>query len=174
MIYTSKYSSPLGELLLAEKENKLIGLWLKNQNYYGEIIKDEEIIEANNREILLKTKSWLDRYFKKEKPSVKELEINLIGTPFRKKVWTLLLNIPYGKLITYKDLANEYEKKNKSKTSARAIGTAVKHNPISIIIPCHRVVGKNNTLTGYAGGIENKRILLEHEKEGEEDEEKKM
>lgn len=174
MIYTSKYPSPLGELLLAEKENKLIGLWLKNQNYYGEIIKDEEIIEANNREILLKTKSWLDRYFKKEKPNVKELEINLIGTPFRKKVWTLLLNIPYGKLITYKDLANEYEKKNKSKTSARAIGTAVKHNPISIIIPCHRVVGKNNTLTGYAGGIEKKRILIEHEKEGEENAEKKM
>ena len=164
MIYTSNYKSPIGNLLIASKENKLVGLWIENQKYYLSNFKDE-IIETENLEILVKTKKWLDRYFKGEKPDISELEINPIGSEFRKSVWEILKNIPYGEVITYNDIAKELAKqKGIKKMSAQAVGGAVGHNPISIIIPCHRVVGSNGSLTGYAGGIKNKIYLLEHEK----------
>ena len=164
MIYTSNYKSPIGNLLIASKENKLVGLWIENQKYYISNFKDK-IIETENLEILVKTKKWLDRYFKGEKPDISELEINLIGSEFRKSVWEILKNIPYGEVITYNDIAKELAKqKGIKKMSAQAVGGAVGHNPISIIIPCHRVVGSNGSLTGYAGGIKKKIYLLEHEK----------
>ena len=164
MIYTSNYKSPIGNLLIASKENKLVGLWIENQKYYLSNFKDK-IIETENLEILVKTKKWLDRYFKGEKPDISELEINLIGSEFRKSVWEILKNIPYGEVITYNDIAKELAKqKGIKKMSAQAVGGAVGHNPISIIIPCHRVVGSNGSLTGYAGGIKKKIYLLEHEK----------
>lgn len=164
MIYTSNYKSPIGNLLIASKENKLVGLWIENQKYYLSNFKDE-IIETENLEILVKTKKWLDRYFKGEKPDISELEINPIGSEFRKSVWEILKNIPYGEVITYNDIAKELAKqKGIKKMSAQAVGGAVGHNPISIIIPCHRVVGSNGSLTGYAGGIKKKIYLLEHEK----------
>lgn len=164
MIYTSNYKSPIGNLLIASKENKLVGLWIENQKYYLSNFKDK-IIETENLEILVKTKKWLDRYFKGEKPDISELEINPIGSEFRKSVWEILKNIPYGEVITYNDIAKELAKqKGIKKMSAQAVGGAVGHNPISIIIPCHRVVGSNGSLTGYAGGIKKKIYLLEHEK----------
>ena len=164
MIYTSNYKSPIGNLLIASKENKLVGLWIENQKYYLSNFK-AKIIETENLEILVKTKKWLDRYFKGEKPDISELEINLIGSEFRKSVWEILKNIPYGEVITYNDIAKELAKqKGIKKMSAQAVGGAVGHNPISIIIPCHRVVGSNGSLTGYAGGIKKKIYLLEHEK----------
>ncbi len=164
MIYTSNYKSSIGNLLIASKENKLVGLWIENQKYYLSNFKDK-IIETENLEILVKTKKWLDRYFKGEKPDISELEINLIGSEFRKSVWEILKNIPYGEVITYNDIAKELAKqKGIKKMSAQAVGGAVGHNPISIIIPCHRVVGSNGSLTGYAGGIKKKIYLLEHEK----------
>lgn len=164
MIYTSNYKSPIGNLLIASKENKLVGLWIENQKYYLSNFKDK-IIETENLEILVKTKKWLDRYFKGEKPDISELGINLIGSEFRKSVWEILKNIPYGEVITYNDIAKELAKqKGIKKMSAQAVGGAVGHNPISIIIPCHRVVGSNGSLTGYAGGIKKKIYLLEHEK----------
>ena len=164
MIYTSNYKSPIGNLLIASKENKLVGLWIENQKYYLSNFKDK-IIETENLEILVKTKKWLDRYFKGEKPDISELEINFIGSEFRKSVWEILKNIPYGEVITYNDIAKELAKqKGIKKMSAQAVGGAVWHNPISIIIPCHRVVGSNGSLTGYAGGIKKKIYLLEHEK----------
>ena len=164
MIYTSNYKSPIGNLLIASKENKLVGLWIENQKYYLSNFKDK-IIETENLEILVKTKKWLDRYFKGEKTDISELEINLIGSEFRKSVWEILKNIPYGEVITYNDIAKELAKqKGIKKMSAQAVGGAVGHNPISIIIPCHRVVGSNGSLTGYAGGIKKKIYLLEHEK----------
>ena len=164
MIYTSNYKSPIGNLLIASKENKLVGLWIENQKYYLSNFKDK-IIETENLEILKKKKKWLDRYFKGEKPDISELEINLIGSEFRKSVWEILKNIPYGEVITYNDIAKELAKqKGIKKMSAQAVGGAVGHNPISIIIPCHRVVGSNGSLTGYAGGIKKKIYLLEHEK----------
>lgn len=167
MIYTSTYNSILGKLLLASKNNKLIGIWIENQKYYLGDFKNsnEEIKEKDDEEILVKTKNWLDRYFNKEKPDIKELELNPMGSEFRKEVWRILCTIPYGKVITYNDIAKQIaHNRGLKKMSAQAIGGAVAHNPISIIIPCHRVVGTNGSLTGYAGGIDKKIYLLKLEK----------
>ena len=163
MIYTAHYKSPIVDILLVSKNNKLIGLWLEGQKYYLSNIKEE--IKEEDREILVKTKEWLDRYFKGEKPSIDELDLNPIGSDFRKSVWKILCEIPYGEVITYKDIADTIAKqKGLKKMSSQAVGGAVSHNPISIIIPCHRVVGSNGSLTGYAGGIDKKVYLLKHEK----------
>ena len=164
MIYTTHYKSPIGDLLLASKDNKLIGLWIEGQKYYMSNFL-EEMKENDNDKTLLKAKKWLDRYFNKEKPSIKELELNPMGSEFRQAVWKILCEIPYGKVTTYKEIAEEIaEQKGIDKMSAQAVGGAVGHNPISIIIPCHRVVGTNGDLTGYAGGIDKKKYLLEREK----------
>lgn len=163
MIYTTHYKSPLGDILLASKNNKLIGLWIEEEKYYLSDLKDE--IKEEEKEILEKTKYWLDRYFKGEKPSIDELDLSPLGSDFRKSVWKILCEIPYGEVITYKDIADTIAKqKGLKKMSSQAVGGAVGHNPISIIIPCHRVVGTNGSLTGYAGGIDKKVYLLKHEK----------
>lgn len=152
-----------GKLLIASKDNKLIGLWIEGQKHYLRNIK-EELVENDNEEILIKTKKWLDRYFLGEKPKIEELDICLNGTFFEKTVWELLKKIPYGEVTTYKELAiNVAKKLGKENMSAQAVGGAVGHNPISIIIPCHRVVGTTGSLTGYAGGIDKKVKLLEFE-----------
>ena len=164
MIYTSHYLSPLGDILLASLNNELIGLWFKDQKYYLSFIK-EEIKEKNDERILLQAKNWLDRYFKGEKPNIAELKCNPIGSDFQKQVWKILCEIPYGKTITYKEIAKKIAKEKGLKSmSAQAVGGAVGHNPISIIIPCHRVVGSNGNLTGYAGGLDKKEYLLRLEK----------
>ncbi len=163
MISTAHYNSPLGDILLASKDNKLIGLWIEGQKYFLSSIK-EEIQENSNDGVLLATKSWLDRYFNGQKPNIDELNLSPIGSDFRQAVWKILCKIPYGETITYNDIAKEIARQRKiKKMSAQAIGGAVGHNPISIIIPCHRVVGTNGNLTGYAGGIEKKIWLLRHE-----------
>lgn len=163
MVHISHYHSPIGNILLASKENQLIGLWIENQKHYLSNLK-EECIEQEDT-ILKKTKRWLDRYFNGENPSINELELNPIGTDFQKKVWEILKEIPYGKTITYKMIAEKIAKEKGIKTmSSQAVGNAAGHNPISIIIPCHRVVGTNGSLTGYAGGIKIKMKLLTHEK----------
>lgn len=163
-MYKTTYKSPIGNLLIASKDNKLVGLWVENQKYYLSNFK-EEIVEAKNLEILVKTKKWLDIYFNGENPDINELEISLVGSEFRKSVWEILKNIPYGEVISYNDIAKELAKqKGITRMSAQAVGVAVGHNPISIIIPCHRVVGTNGSLTGYASGIKKKIYLLEHEK----------
>ena len=160
MIYISHYPSPLGDILLASKNNELIGLWFEGQKYYLASI-NEEMQEKNDEEIFLKTKNWLDRYFKGGQPNIKELSLN----PIRKKVWKILCDIPYGKTITYKEIAEKLAKEKGLKSmSAQAVGGAVGHNPISIIIPCHRVVGTSGNLTGYAGGLDKKEYLLKLEK----------
>ena len=164
MVYTTHYKSPVGDILLASKDNKLIGLWIEGQKHYLSNLKEEKQ-ENDKEEILIKTKKWLDRYFKAEKPSIKELELNPIGSKFREQVWKILCDIPYGQVITYNDIAKEIAKQRGMKRmSAQAVGGAVGHNPISIIIPCHRVIGTNGSLTGYAGGINKKVFLLKHEK----------
>ena len=164
MIYISHYPSPLGDILLASKNNELIVLWFEGQKYYLGSIK-EETKEKNDEEILIKTKNWLDSYFKGERPNIKELAINPIGSNFRKEVWKILCEIPYGSTITYKVIAEKIAKEKGLKSmSAQAIGGAVGHNPISIIIPCHRVIGTSGNLTGYAGGLDKKLYLLKLEK----------
>lgn len=163
MIYTSYYNSPVGKLLLASKNNKLIGVWIENQKYYLSNLKEKMQIK-DDEEILIKTKNWLDRYFENKNPHISELDIEPIGTDFSKKVWTILCTTPYGKVITYGEIAKKISKAmNKDKMSAQAVGNAVAHNPISIIIPCHRVIGANGNLTGYAGGLDIKMRLLKHE-----------
>ncbi|MGN0014111.1 MAG: methylated-DNA--[protein]-cysteine S-methyltransferase [Candidatus Gastranaerophilaceae bacterium] len=164
MICKTNYDSPLGKITLACYANNIIGLWLENQKYFGDTVS-EEMIENNNLEIFNLTKNWLDRYFAGEKPPISEIPIAPIGNEFRQAVWTILCEIPYGEVTTYRDIANKIAKQRGiEKMSAQAVGGAVGHNPIPIIIPCHRVVGKNGSLTGYAGGIKTKIKLLELEK----------
>lgn len=163
MKYYTEYMSKVGKLTLASDGEYLIGLWIENQEHFMATI-DEEIIRNDNLEVFKEARIWLDRYFNKEKPSIKSLKLKLQGTEFRKNVWNVLCDIPYGKTMTYKQIAKKIEEiTGKEKMSAQAVGQAVGHNPISIIIPCHRVVGTDGSLTGYAGGIDVKKKLLEHE-----------
>ncbi len=164
MIYKTYYNSPLGKILLASENNKLIGLWFENQKYFlGSIT--EELVENNQEEILVKTKNWLDEYFKGNNPSIEYLALAPIGSAFAKTVWQVLKNIPYGTTTTYKNISLEVANiLNKKSISCQAIGGAIGHNPISIIIPCHRVIASNGSLTGYAGGLDKKKKLLEHER----------
>lgn len=149
--------------MLASKNSKLIGVWIEGQKYYLGGLK-EEIQEKKDEVLLIKTKKWLDRYFVGEKPKISELDLEPIGSNFAKNVWKILCEIPYGKVTTYGEITKKVAKKMKKNTmSAQAVGGAVGHNPISIIIPCHRVVGTNGNLTGYAGGIDKKIFLLKHE-----------
>lgn len=160
MIHMMRYHSPIGDIFIASKDNKLVGLWIEGQKHFLSTIK-EEIKESYEESILLKTKNWLNRYFNKENPQISELEISLTGSDFRIAVWNILCTIPYGKTITYGDIAKEIARQRGiKKMSSQAIGSAVGHNPISIIIPCHRVVGSNGKLGGYAGGVDKKIYLL--------------
>ena len=137
---------------------------LEKYNYKSSITLKEEPINNDQIEILQKTKNWLDRYFKGEKPDIKELSLKPQGSLFRQEVWKLLCEIPYGEVTTYGKIAKVVAQKlHKEKMSGQAVGNAVGHNPISIIIPCHRVVGTSGSLTGYAGGIDKKIALLKHE-----------
>ncbi|MCI8575898.1 MAG: methylated-DNA--[protein]-cysteine S-methyltransferase [Bacilli bacterium] len=163
MIYKTHYTSPIGEILLAGKDNKLIGLWFEDQKYYLHGFH-EKMLENDQYAVFLKTKDWLDKYFKGENPNIHDLEMEPIGSDFRKAVWKCLIEISYGQVITYSDIAKEIAKqKGIQSVCAQAVGGAVGHNPISIIIPCHRVVGKNGSLTGYAGGLKRKSYLLKLE-----------
>ena len=163
MIYKTYYDSPVGKLFIASDGENIIGLCMEGQKYYLDKIEKEGILK-DDLAIFKKTKKWLDRYFKQEKPEVSEISLAPEGNTFRQYIWELLCEIPYGETITYGELAKKVAKKlNKPSMSTQAVGNAVGHNPISIIIPCHRVVGKNGSLTGYAGGIDKKIKLLEIE-----------
>ncbi|MEG0229114.1 MAG: methylated-DNA--[protein]-cysteine S-methyltransferase [Oscillospiraceae bacterium] len=163
MYYSTTYSSPVGLLTLACNDDSLIGLWIKGQKYHGESIF-KSFTTKNNTPIFNKTKIWLDKYFSKQMPNILELPLSPIGSDFRQEVWQILCEIPYGKVITYGEIARKIAvKKNLKTMSSQAVGGAVGHNPISIIIPCHRVVGSNGSLTGYAAGVDIKKKLLEFE-----------
>lgn len=163
MYYSTRYSSPLGAITIASDGENLIGLWLEGQKYFGSTVS-ENLIENNDLNIFIVTKEWLDRYFAGEKPKISELQLAPNGGELRKLVWDILCEIPYGETITYGEIAKKVAfKMNKKSMSSQAVGGAVGHNPISIIIPCHRVMGTNGNLTGYAGGIDKKIKLLEHE-----------
>lgn len=158
-MYYTIYNSIVGRLYLVSKDNKLVGVYIENQKYFLRNIKD--ITLNNNLEIFIKTKEWLDRYFRGDKPDIDELPLELNGTEFQKLVWEILKTIPYGKVITYGEIAKKVGKiVGKEKMSSQAIGSAISKNPISIIIPCHRIVGSNGNLVGYAGGILTKEKLL--------------
>lgn len=162
MQYTSKYISPLGDIILAADHNGLTGLWFKGQKYFALYLDKEH--EEGNLPALEIAKKWLDIYFSGEEPDFK-VPIHLTGTKFQNEVWELLYEIPYGKTVTYGEIAKRLAKKRGiSNMSAQAVGGAIGHNSISVIVPCHRVVGANGSLTGYAGGINKKIALLKLEK----------
>lgn len=162
MNYSTTYSSPLGIITLACDGSSLVGLWIEGQKYHGAAFEDDK--DSKCKTIFDSAKKWLDRYFAGEKPSISELPLAPAGSEFRQEVWNILCEIPYGKVITYGEIAKKMaEKMNRQRMSSQAVGGAVGHNPISIIIPCHRVVGSNGSLTGYAGGINIKVKLLELE-----------
>lgn len=154
MQYTTKYQSPVGEILLAADDIGLTGLWFEGEKYYAlSLEKDHEEKEVP---VFAEVKQWLDIYFAGKEPAFMP-SIHMIGTPFQMEVWELLREIPYGKTTTYGELAKQIAKRRGlERMSAQAVGFAVGHNEISIIVPCHRVVGTNGSLTGYAGGIEKK------------------
>lgn len=160
MYYKTYYDSPLGKILLVCNETSLIGLWLKDQKYYSGTLAQDPILK-NDHAVLHTVILWLDAYFNLQKPTIYALSLAPIGSAFRQRVWKILCNIPYGKIVTYGDIAKQIASENNINTmSAQAVGNAVAHNPISIIIPCHRVVGAHGSLTGYAGGIDKKVYLL--------------
>lgn len=164
--YKTTYTSPLGKLTIASDAKKITGAWLEGQKYFEASIKNNTVHENNTLKVFIETKEWLNRYFNKEKPEISEIPMAPPGTPFQLDVWNILCKIPYGKTVTYKEIAEIIASKyNKKSMSAQAIGGAVGHNPISIIIPCHRVIGSNGKITGYAGGLNNKIKLLKLENE---------
>ena len=149
----SRYASPLGEIVLAADGESLIGLWFAGQAHFGAGLRDAA---EGDCAVLAEAKTWLDDYFAGKIPT-QTPKLAPRGTPFQQKVWAALLQIPRGETVTYGELAR------KVGSHARAAGGAVGRNPISIMIPCHRVVGKDGSLTGYAGGTERKAALLELE-----------
>ncbi len=161
--YQTEYKSPLGDIsICCDEQENIVGLWFNGQKYFCNI--NGKIIRKDKLKIFNITKNWLDKYFKGENPDIKNIPLKLIGTDFQKKVWTILHKIPYGTTTTYGNIAKQIAKQNNiTKMSAQAVGGAVGHNPIAIIIPCHRVIGKNGKLTGYAAGIDKKQKLLELE-----------
>ncbi len=162
MHYTSQYTSPLGDITMASNGESLTGLWFNGQKYFADTLPTENC--EKELPIFEQTASWLDTYFRGEIPDFTPA-LHMDSSPFRVMVWEILLNIPYGKVITYGAIARMITAKTGQKTmSAQAVGGAVGHNPVSIIVPCHRVVGTSGSLTGYAGGIDRKTGLLSLEK----------
>lgn len=161
MQYINYYSSPLGKITLASNGNELIGLWFNGQKYFASTLTKE--YEQKNLPVFEQTAKWLDIYFSGKNPDFMP-PLFLSSTSFRNEVWKILLAIPYGSVITYGGIADIMAKKRGAENmSAQAIGGAVGHNPISIIVPCHRVMGKNGSLTGYASGVDIKEKLLKIE-----------
>ena len=158
MHYTTFYESPIGRMLLAADETGLTGLWFEGQKYFARCLDRET--EEKELPVFAEAKRWLDIYFSGKEPDFTP-PLHFTGTDFQKEVWEILCAIPYGQTMTYGAIADQLAKKRElSRMSAQAVGGAVGHNNLSIIVPCHRVVGSDGSLTGYAGGIERKTFLL--------------
>ena len=157
MMVKTNYDSPIGLLTLASDGEAIIGLWIEGQKYFAAGIPTNLPVRGD-LPVFLQARDWLDRYFAGERPAASELTLAPQGSAFRQSVWQVLCEIPYGQTVTYGEIAKRLGCK-----SAQAVGGAVGHNPVSIIIPCHRVLGADKSLTGYAGGVEKKIWLLRHE-----------
>lgn len=161
MHYITTYPSPVGEILLAADGSGLTGLWLEGAKYYGQQLQKEH--ETREIPVLAEAKQWLDIYFSGREPDFMP-ELHMLGTPFQKEVWEILRTIPYGETVTYGEIAGKIAaSRGLKRMSAQAVGNAVGRNGISIMVPCHRVIGANGSLTGYAGGIDKKMALLKLE-----------
>jgi methylated-DNA-[protein]-cysteine S-methyltransferase len=161
MEYIHKIKSPLGQLTVSSDGQNISGLWIEGQKYFAKTL-EKDVLEQN-LPVFETLEKWLALYFSGGEPDFMP-PLNPRGSPFQKSVWNNLCKIPYGQTTSYGELAKQFDRENKGKhTSPRAIGGAVGRNPISILIPCHRVIGKNGSLTGYAGGIAAKTMLLKLE-----------
>lgn len=161
MIYTCTIDTLLGAMTAAAAEDKLIGLWFVGQRHYP--VDAPTWVNQPEHPILAALGGWLENYFKGQVGRL-DLPLNPRGTPFQKAVWGILLRLPPGKTTTYGDIAKQLAaERGVASMSSQAVGGAIARNPISILIPCHRVVGANGSLTGYAGGIDKKRTLLQLE-----------
>lgn len=162
MLYYKKVASPLGEITLRSDGEALTGLWFADDKHYG--AKDIAGAALADLDIFVQAEAWLAEYFAGREPKV-SVPLKLQGSEFQMQVWRLLQDIPYGRLVTYGDIAKKIAaQKGMARMSAQAVGGAVGHNPLCIIVPCHRVVGANGSLTGYGGGMWRKVRLLELEK----------
>ena len=162
MTYIQHYDSPLGGILLAADEIGLTGLWFDGQKCFARDLSGERVDQETPA--LTEARRWLDSYFTGKEPDFTP-PLHPVGSAFRRSVWEILLQIPYGQTTTYGEIARQLaEKQGLARMSAQAVGGAVGYNKNSIIIPCHRVVGTNGSLTGYAGGIHKKEQLLELER----------
>lgn len=160
MKYLKTYTSPLGIIYMSSDGEYLTGLWFSKSR---DEKKHHDEYQEKDLKIFVETEKWLDLYFQGRKPDFTP-KYKIEGTPFRLAVSKIMCKIPYGSVVTYQDIANELAKmKGIAKMSAQAVGGAVGWNPVCLIVPCHRVVGKNGSLTGYGGGIQNKVKLLELE-----------
>lgn len=161
--YQTTMETAIGNITLGSDGEHLVGSWTEGQRYFGDTVP-KEMLPKDSLRVFAITKDWLNRYFDGEQPQISELPLAPIGGAFRQAVWKLLTEIPYGEVVTYGELAQKIaQQRGLEKMSARAVGVAVGHNPISIIIPCHRVVGAKGNLTGFSGGIPMKLWLLQHE-----------
>ena len=162
MDYTHHYDSPLGGITLASDGDAIIGLWFDGQKFFADTLDSE--FEEKSLPVFDRADRWLDIYFSGKAPDFTP-KLNMRTTAFRKAVWDIMLTIPYGQTMTYGKIADIIAiQSGLQRMSAQAVGGAVGHNSISLIIPCHRVVGTNGSLTGYAGGINKKVRLLQMEK----------
>lgn len=162
MQYINRYTSPIGKITMASDGEALTGLWFDGQKYFALYLDKDN--EEKDLPIFDMAKKWLDIYFSGKEPNFK-LPLKFTGSEFQNEVWEILYAIPYGKTVTYGEIAKELaNRRGIGKMSAQAVGGAVGKNEISVIVPCHRVVGSNGSLTGYAGGIDKKISLLKLEK----------
>ncbi|MCI5699659.1 MAG: methylated-DNA--[protein]-cysteine S-methyltransferase [Lachnospiraceae bacterium] len=163
MYYQSDYDSAVGKITMASNGESLVGLWIEGQKYFCDSVREPMQVH-HALPVFEATKKWLDRYFAGQRPVITDLPLAPSGSVFRQMVWKILCEIPYGETTTYGEIAKKMAILTGRKTmSAQAVGGAVSHNPISIVIPCHRVVGSGGSLTGYAGGIDKKIQLLQIE-----------
>lgn len=160
MPYLARYPSPLGPLTAGSDGESLTGLWFDGQKYFADTLTG--LYEKKPLLVFAQTERWLACYFSGREPDFTP-PLKPEGSVFRKAVWEILLSIPYGKTITYGEIASVLAERTGRRVSAQAVGGAVGHNPISLIIPCHRVMGAKGNLTGYAGGLDKKLSLLELE-----------
>lgn len=155
------YESPIGKLIMASDSQRLTGLWIENQKYFGSTLQED--VCQKELKIFQETAQWLTEYFTGKMPDFTP-ELKVSGSSFRQRIWEILRAIPYGQTTSYGKIAKQIEQESGKRASAQAVGGAIGHNPIMLITPCHRVIGSDGSMTGYAGGIDKKIWLLEHEK----------
>lgn len=167
MLYKTNYLSPIDPIIILANDSGLLGAWYENQEHFAgtfDLDCAETIENPIDQPILKQATDWFDAYFDGHNPSAKDLPLMPQGTAFQQEVWAELTKVGYGETISYQELADRVaDRQTKGRGSARAVGGAVGRNPISIMIPCHRVIASNGVLTGYAGGIDKKITLLKLE-----------